>query len=166
MAGRVLLAGYHRYKHEETRTTRTPSFRGYPLWPHDYPYYWAIHIRSEAHTIEQFILDPKPILLSSSYSIPSPYYWAVHIGSQVKTRQSQRYKFYKFVKTSNFLIKKTTKKLYIRHIFLGSLIRWVNMKWIQQVLYKIQSGRDSIHRWTEGQGETSIPHFNFIEWVV
>ena len=26
------------------------------------------------HTIEQFILDPKPILLSSSYWIPSPYY--------------------------------------------------------------------------------------------
>ena len=37
------------------------------------------------HTIEQFILIPKPILLSSSYWIPSPYYWAVHIGFQAHT---------------------------------------------------------------------------------
>ena len=26
---------------------------------HDYPYYWAVHIGSHAHTTEQFILDPK-----------------------------------------------------------------------------------------------------------
>ena len=42
-----------------TRTTRTPAFWGYPPPPHDYPYY------------NQFILNPKSILLTSSYRIPS-----------------------------------------------------------------------------------------------
>ena len=56
-----------------TRTTRMPAFWGYPLPPHDYPYYWP-----------------------------------VHIGSQVKTRQSQRYKFKEFAKTSKFWILKQT----------------------------------------------------------
>ena len=68
-----------------TGTTRMPAFWGFSPPPHSYPYYWAVHIGSEVHTIEQFILDPKPILLSSSYLIPSPYYWAVHIGSQTHT---------------------------------------------------------------------------------
>ena len=38
---RLFMAWY-----KTTRTTRTPAFWGYPLPPHDYPYYW-------------FILDPK-----------------------------------------------------------------------------------------------------------
>ena len=50
------------------------------------------------HTKDQFILDPKPILLTHSYWIPRPYHWPVHIGSKVKTRQSQSYKFKEFVK--------------------------------------------------------------------
>ena len=33
------------------------------------------------------------------------------------------------------------------------------MKSILWVLLKIQSGHDSVHRRTDGQGETSIPHF-------
>ena len=43
------------------------------------------------------------------------------------------------------------------------LIRCTNMKWIGRVLLKIQSGHDSVHRRTDGQGETSIPPFNFVE---
>ena len=27
--------------------------------PHDYPYYWPVHIGSEAHTTDQLILDSK-----------------------------------------------------------------------------------------------------------
>ena len=73
-----------------------------------------------------------------------------HIGSQVKTRQSQSYKFKEFAKTSIFLI-------------------------LKKCFWKIQSGHDSVHRWTDGpmdgrtvgrtdgQGETSLPHFNFVE---
>ena len=44
------------------------------------------------------------------------------------------------------------------------------MKWIRRVLQKIQSGHDSVHRWTDGQtdgqGETSMPPFNFVEQEV
>ena len=43
----------------ETRTTRTPAFCGYPPPPHDYPYYWPVHFESQVHTIDQFISDPK-----------------------------------------------------------------------------------------------------------
>ena len=46
---------------EQTRTTRTPAFWGYPPTPH-----YMI-----THTIDQFILNPKSILLTSSYQIPS-----------------------------------------------------------------------------------------------
>ena len=37
------------------------------------------------------------------------------------------------------------------------------MKWIRRVLLKIQNGHDSVHRRTDGQGETSIPPFNLVE---
>ena len=46
---------------------------------------------------------------------------------------------------------------YMRHTFWSCLIRCVNMKWIQQVLFKIQSRHNSVHRLTDGQDETSIP---------
>ena len=36
-------------------------------------------------------------------------------------------------------------------------------EWIWWVLLKIQSGHDSVHRRTDGQCETSIPPFNFVE---
>ena len=52
---------------------------------------------------------------------------------------------------------------YTRHTFLSCLIRCANMKWIQEILLKIQSRHDSVHRRTDGQGETSTPPFNFVE---
>ena len=52
---------------------------------------------------------------------------------------------------------------YTRHTFWSCLIRCANMKWIRWVLLKIQSGHDSVHRRTDGQGDTSIPPFNFVE---
>ena len=72
------------------------------------------------HTTDQFILDPKSKLLTSSYWVPSQNHWPVHIGSQVKTRQGQSYKFQEFVKTSNLWILKFTE---------------------------IHSGHDSVHEW-------------------
>ena len=51
---------------------------------------------------------------------------------------SQIYKFKKFAKISN-------------------------MKWIWWVLLKIQSGHDSVHKRTDGQGDTSIPPFQ-LRW--
>ena len=29
------------------------------LLPHDYSYYWPLHIGSQDHTTDQFLLDPK-----------------------------------------------------------------------------------------------------------
>ena len=39
------------------------------------------------------------------------------------------------------------------------------MKWIRWVLLMIQSGHNSVHRPTDGQGETSIPPFQ-LRWSV
>ena len=50
---------------------------------------------------------------------------------------------------------------YMRHTFWSCLIRWVIMKWIRLVLWKIQNGHGFVHRGTDGQTdgrrETSIP---------
>ena len=80
--------------------------------------------------------------------------------SQVKTRQSKIYKFKKF---PNIQILEFCKKHCTKHTFWSCLIRCIDMKWIQQVFSKIQSGYDSIHRQTDrqmdGWRETSIPLF-------
>ena len=55
---------------------------------------------------------------------------------------------------------------YTWHTFWSCLIRCANMKWIQWVLLKIQSGHDSVHRRTDGQTDKVIlvyPPFNFVE---
>ena len=57
------------------------------------------------------------------------------------------------------------------HTFWSYLMRCANMKWIWQVLLKIQSRQDCVHRrtdgWTDwrtdGQGETIIPPFQ-LRW--
>ena len=52
---------------------------------------------------------------------------------------------------------------YTRHTFWSCLIRCANMNWIRWVFTKIQSGHDSVHRRTDGQGDTSIPPFQ-LRW--
>ena len=84
-----------------------------------------------------------------------------HIESQVKRRQSQSYKFKEFAKISFFF--KFWNKLYTGHVFWSCLIRCANMKWIRQLLLKIHCVHDSVHRRTDGQGETSIPPFR-LRW--
>ena len=80
----------------------------------------------------------------------------IHIVSQVKTIQNQSYNLMKFnLPILHFFI--FWKKLYTWHTFWSCLIRYVNMKWIRRVLLKIQRGHHSVHRWTDGQGETNIP---------
>ena len=104
----------------------------------------------------------------------------IHIGSQVITRQSQSYKSKKMRKIQifKFWIKKRKKKEKKYACKTFSEVVWQNrcvtMKWIQQVLGKIQSGHDSVHRQMDGQtdgltdGKTDdvksvYPPFNFIE---
>ena len=59
-----------------------------------------------------------------------------HIPSQNKTK-------------SKLQIWRICQNLYMQHTFCGSLIRWVNMKWIWSVLLKIHSGHYSVHRQTD-----------------
>ena len=54
-------------------------------------------------------------------------------------------------------------KHYTWHTFWSCLIRCANMKRIRWVLLKKQSRHDSVHRRTDGQGETSIPSFQ-LRW--
>ena len=49
-----------------------------------------------------------------------------------------------------FQIFELWNKHYTRHTFWSCLIRCANMKWIRQILLKIQSGHDSVHRRTDG----------------
>ena len=62
------------------------------------------------------------------------------------TRQSQKCKFEEIVKIQicHFFIKLNTL-----HTFRSCLIRCINMKLIQLVLWKIQSGHDSVHKWMD-----------------
>ena len=80
------------------------------------------------------------------------------IPSEKKTKS--KYNFKKIAKSSNFWILK--RALHAKHL-LKLLDKMCNMKCIQWVLLKIQSGHDSVHRRTDGQGDTSIPSFNFVE---
>ena len=50
----------------------------------------------------------------------------------------------------NFKFLKFWNNLYMPHTFWICLVRFVNMNWIQQILLKIQSGHNSVHRWTDG----------------
>ena len=75
------------------------------------------------HTFDQFMLDPKPILLTSS----SCSYW---IPSQNKTKS--KLQIYRICQTFNF--SNFEKKLYTRHSFWSCLIRCANMKWTRRVL--------------------------------
>ena len=89
-----------------------------------------------------------------------PYHWVIHTGSQVKRRQSQ---VTNLKNSPKFQIYEFWYKLKKRHTFWSCLIRCANMKWIWWVLLKIQSWHDSVHRWTDGQSETSIPPFQ-LRW--
>ena len=58
----------------------------------------------------------------------------------------------------------------MRHTFWSYLIRCANTKWIRLVLWKIQSGHDFVHRWTDRRTDRRTenvkpvyPLFNFFE---
>ena len=88
-----------------------------------------------------------------------PYYWVI---LDPKSKED-KVKVINLKDLAKFQICEFWHKLYMRHTFWSSLIRCANMKWIRWVLLKIQSGHDSVHRGTYGQGETSIPPFQ-LRW--
>ena len=73
---------------------------------------------------------------------------------------SQSYKFQEFAKILNFWILK--QALHTTHLKLLDKMCKYEMDLLSIV--EGQSGYDSVHRRTDGQGETSIPPtFNFVE---
>ena len=65
----------------------------------------------------------------------------------IPSKNKTKLKLQIFAKTSNFRI---LKKLFTWYTFWSCLIRCVKKIWIRQVLLKIQSRHDSIHRRTDG----------------
>ena len=96
---------------------------------------------------------PPPMI---THTIES--YW---IPSQKKTKS--KLQIYRI--PPKFQIFKFRNKHYTRHTSWNCLIRCANMKWIRWVLLMIQSRHNSVHRPTDGQGETSIPPFQ-LRWSV
>ena len=88
-----------------------------------------------------------------------PYHWVIldPKSKEVKVKVTN------FKNWPKFQIFEFWNGHYMRHTFLSCLIRCANMKWIRWVLLKIQSGHDSVHRRTDGQGDTSIPPYQ-LRW--
>ena len=81
-----------------------------------------------------------------------PYYPPVHIGSQVKTRQSQRYTFREFAKTSNFLILIKTftsdTPSEVEHAWWHQAITWNNVDHIILPSWKMLYVSISLRGWS------------------
>ena len=90
-----------------------------------------------------------------------PYHWVI---LDPKSKED-KVKVTNLKNSPKFQIFKFWNGHYTRHTFWSCLIRCANMKWIRWAFLKIQSGHDSVHRWTDGQtdrrtdgqGDTSIP---------
>ena len=123
------------------------------------------HLKLEK--LERLRSEDTPRRLMITHTIES--YW---IPSQKKTKS----KLQILKKSPQFQIFKFWNRHYTRHTFWSCLIRCANMKWIQWVFLKIQSGQDSVHRRTDRR--TSLenlisaamdnvipvyPPFNFME---
>ena len=88
-----------------------------------------------------------------------PYHWVI---LDPKSKED-KVKVTNLKNSPKFQIFEFRNGHYTRHTFWSCLIRCANMKWIRWVLLKIQSGHDSVHRWTDGQGDTSIPPYQ-LRW--
>ena len=88
-----------------------------------------------------------------------PYHWVI---LDPKSKED-KVKVTSFKNSPKFQMFEFWNGHYTRHTFWSCLIRCANMKWIRWVLLKIQSGHDSVHRRTDGQGDTSIPPFQ-LRW--
>ena len=61
----------------KTRTTRTPAFWGYPPLPHDYPYYWPVHIGFKTRQSQSY--KSKEFAKTSNFKILKKNWHATHL---------------------------------------------------------------------------------------
>ena len=94
---------------------------------------------------------------------PPPHDYLYHWVILDPKSKEDKFKVTNLKKSPKFQIFEFWNEHYTGHTFLSCLIRCANMKWIWWVLLKIQSGHDSVHRRTDGQGDTSIPPFQ-LRW--
>ena len=87
-----------------------------------------------------------------------PYHWVI-----LDPKSKDKVKVANLKNSPKFKIFEFWNGNYTRHTFWSCLIRCANMKWIRWVFLKIQSGHVSVHRRTDGQGDTSIPPFQ-LRW--
>ena len=92
-----------------------------------------------------------------------PHYYPYHWVILDPKSKDDKVKVTNFKNSPKFQIFEFWNGHYTRHTFWSCLIRCENMKWIRWVLLKIQSGHDSVHRRTDGQGDTSIPPYQ-LRW--
>ena len=83
-----------------------------------------------------------------------PYHWVI-LDPKSK---DDKVKVTNFKNSPKFQIFEFWNGHYTRHTR-SCLIRCANIKWIRWVLLKTQRGHDSVHRRTDGQGDTSIPPY-------
>ena len=81
-----------------------------------------------------------------------PYYWVI---LDPKSKED-KVKITNLKNSPKFQIYEFGNKHYMQHTFISCLIRCANMKWIQWVLLKIQSGHDSVHRRTRWNQYTPL----------
>ena len=115
------------------------------------PYYWPVHIGSQAHTIDQFILDPKPILLTSSYWIPG--HNKTESNLQI-WRICLNFKLLKFLKILHVThLPKLLDNVWKYKTDLASIVKDIEWTWFCP----------QMDRWTRWNQYTP---FNFVEWGV
>ena len=93
--------------------------------------YWEYPPLPHDYPYYRFIWDPKP--------------------------KQEEVKVTNFKKLPKVHILEFCKKLNTRHTFWSCLKRYVNMKWIRLVLWKIQSEQDLFYRRTDGQTDKVKP---------
>ena len=107
---------------------------------------------SQLEQLERLRSEDTPRHLMITHTI-DPHYWVI---LDPKSKED-KVKVANLKNVSKLQIFEFWNKLHTRHTFWSCLIRYAYMKWIRQVLLKIQSGHDSVHRWTDGQADKVKP---------
>ena len=96
---------------------------------------------------------------------PSPHDYPFCWFTLDPKSKEDKVKFTNYKNLPKFQIFEFWHKLYTRHTIWTCLIRCTNMKWIRQILLKIQSGHGSVHTRTDRQTRWNqyTPPFKFVE---
>ena len=133
-------------------------------------FWWLITLQYKNKMQPQVYASPKKTITTRTPAFwrypPPPHDYPYHGVMLDPKSKEDKVKVTNLKNTPKLQIFEFWNKCYMWHTFWGCLIRCANMKWIRQVLLKIQSGHDSVHRRTDGQTDEVkpvYPPFNFVE---